>query len=427
MNSNRDMSIDLGDVALQLAKCHTLSNGVKHYSMSSDEFEVLRVSFVFGAGSIRQTKPFTASATAYLLAEGSEEMDAHKIAESLDFYGSHYDVNVDRDYTYFNICMLSKFAEQTLDIAEQILIHPIFPEHEVHTYVAKRKQRLTIEREKGETKAREEFARSLFGADHPYGISSHEDEYNNLTREDVVELYNSLYIAQNCTVVSSGKVGDRERELIERLASMIPVGEPLPAIALPEVVSRPQHIVELPTAVQSSIRIGRRLFTRTHPDFLAMQLLATTLGGYFGSRLMRSLREERGLTYGVMSAMVNFAHEGYFAVATQVNVEATQEAVELIKVEIERLRSEPIPEEELEMVRRIMVGEIMRILDGPFGVADVTIETIMCGLDNTMIEDNVRQIMSYTSEELLSIAQRHLDTEQMVYVVVGGVNGASLA
>ena len=419
---SRDISIDLNDVSLQLAECRTLSNGIKHYSLSGDEFEVLRVSFVFGAGSIRQQKPFTASATAYLMAEGSETMDAHQIAESLDFYGSHYDVNVDRDYTYFNICMLSKFAEQTLAIAEQILIHPIFPEHEVQTYCAKRKQRLTIEREKVETRAREEFARSLFGAEHPYGISSHQDEYDKLTRDDVVNVFKNLYTAQNCTVVSSGKVGDRERELIEQLAEMIPQGEALQAVDLPAIVSRPWHVVELPNAVQSSIRIGARLFTRTHPDFLAMQLLATTLGGYFGSRLMRSLREERGLTYGVMSAMVNFAHAGYFAVATQVNGEATREAIELIKTEIERLRSEPIPEDELEMVRRIMIGEIMRILDGPFGIADVTIETIMCGLDNSMIENNVERIMNYTPEELLDVAQRYLNTEDMVYVVAGSVD-----
>ncbi len=414
-------TIDLNDVSLQLAECRTLSNGVKHYTLPSDEFEVLRVSFVFSAGSIVQQKPFSASATAYLLAEGSEKMNAHQIAEALDFYGSHYDVNIDRDYTYFNLCMLSKFSAETLAIAEQIILHPTFEEHEVNSYCAKRKQRLTIEREKVETKAREEFARSLFGDKHPYGISSHQDRYDELTRDDVVDIYNRFYTAQNCIVVSSGRITEHERALIEALAEQIPTSETRPSITLPEPTTTLYSVVEQPSAVQSSIRIGCRLFTRLHPDFLAMQLLATALGGYFGSRLMRTLREERGLTYGVMSAMVNFARDGYFAVATQVDADSTAEAISLIKEQIELLRSEPMSEEELEMVRRIMVGEIMRILDGPFGVADVTIETILCGLDNTMIENNVAQIMSYTAQQLQEVAQRHLDPEKMVCVVAGRV------
>lgn len=397
-----------------------MSNGVKHYTLPSNEFEVLRVSFVFSAGPIIQTKPFTASATAYLLAEGSEKMDAHQIAESLDFYGSHYDVNIDRDYTYFNICTLSKFAQQTLEIAEQILLHPTFPEHEVSSYCAKRKQRLTIEREKVETKAREAFARALFGEKHPYGISYHQDNYDLLTRDDVVDIYNRFYTAENCIVVSSGRITDVERSLIESVASQLPTGKTITTPPLPEVVTISQLHIPQPSAVQASIRIGRRLFTRLHPDFLAMQLIATALGGYFGSRLMRTLREERGMTYGVMSAMVNFAHEGYFAVATQVDVKSSSEAIELIKEQIEILRHQPMEEDELEMVRRIMVGEIMRILDGPFGVADVTIETILCGLDNSMIEKNVESIMNYTASQLQQIAYKYLDTSTMVTVVAGG-------
>lgn len=414
-------SIDLNYVKLELAQCHILNNGVKHYTLPSNEFEVLRVSFVFGAGPIVQTKPFAASATAYLLAEGSEMMDAQQIAESLDFYGSHYDVNIDRDYTYFNVCMLSKFAKQTLAITEQILLHPTFPDHEVESYCAKRKQRLTIEREKVETKAREAFAQALFGDQHPYGISSHQDNYDQLTRDDVADIYYRYYTAENCIVVSSGHITDVEREIIERVASQLPSGDRVTKPIIPEIVTTPYTYIAQPTAVQSSIRMGRRLFTRRHPDFLGMQLLATALGGYFGSRLMRTLREERGLTYGVMSAMVNFAHDGYFAVATQVGVESSDEAIELIKEQIEILRHEPIGEDELEMVRRIMIGEIMRILDGPFGVADVTIETILCGLDNSMIEQNVISIMNYTAAELQLLAYKYLDTTQMVTVVAGGI------
>ncbi len=413
------MKIDLNDVALKGAECRVLSNGVKLYTLPSDEFEVLRVSFVFAAGSVVQNRPFTATATANLLCEGSDSMTAQQIAEKLDYYGSYFDVNVDRDYSYFSFCSLSKFVVPTLEVAEQILLHPAFPEHEIATYCKKRKQRLAIEREKVETKAREAFAKSLFGENHPYGMSFSEEEYDNLRREDLLSIYERFYTADSCFVVCSGRIGDVEMECIERLASGLRSVGREPDVEFCSAESREFHLVEQPDAVQSSIRIGRRLFTRNHPDFLGMQLLATALGGYFGSRLMQTLREERGLTYGVMSAMVNFARDGYFAIATQVGVESTREAIDLIYEQVERLRSEAMSEEELEMVRRIMVGEIMRILDGPFGVADVTIENILCGEDNGVIARNVRRIESYTPSQLQDLAMRYLNPKEMVCVVSG--------
>lgn len=415
------MNIDIKDVELRCAECRTLSNGVKLYILSSDEFEVLRVSFVFAAGSVVQHRPFAASATANMLSEGSESLTAHEIAEQLDYYGSYFDVNVDRDYTYVSFCTLSKFVVPTLDIAEQIILHPAFAEHELHTYINKRKQRLRIEREKVETKAREEFAKSLFGESHPYGVSSSETEYDTLTRADLLYIYEKFYTAKGAFVVCSGRVGEEELRRIEALAEGLRVGEEIEQEEFVEPVKRKFHLVEQAEAVQSSVRIGQRLFTRTHPDFVGMQMLATALGGYFGSRLMQSLREQRGYTYGVMSAMVNFAREGYFAIATQVGVEVTREAVELIFEEVERLREELIGEEELEMVRSIMVGEIMRILDGPFGVADVTIENILCGVDNSVIAENVRRIEAYTAEQLRDLARKYLDTSEMVCVVAGAM------
>jgi predicted Zn-dependent peptidase len=150
-----------------------------------------------------------------------------------------------------------------------------------------------------------------------------------------------------------------------------------------------------------------------------MQVLSTVLGGYFGSRLMQNLRERNGFTYGVLSAMVNFKHTGYLALATQVGTEVTEQALTEIANEIEILRTELIPEEELQLVKNIMAGEMMRILDGPFGIADVTTENILCGFDNHQIEENLQRIRQTTPDELLSLAQRYLAEEDMVTVVAG--------
>ena len=397
----RQPRITHSEVEVPAAAETLLGNGIRLYTLASEDFEVLRISFVFRAGSAVQRTPFSASATANLLAEGSPEMTAAEIAERLDYYGSWYDVNIDRDYAYVNFATLSKFFAETLAVAEHILLRPAFPEEELRTYCAKRKQRLAIDRTKVDVEAREAFARALFGPQHPYGTSYDEAEYDRLTRADVVEFHRRRYTAENCFVVCSGRIGERERQA---------------------VVTEHEAFAGHPGAVQSSLRIGRLLFPRQHPDFLGMQVVATALGGYFGSRLMRNLREEHGYTYGVVAAMVNFEREGYFAVATQVGTDVTRAALQAIYDEIERLRTEPMPAEELEIVKNMMTGEMMRILDGPFGIADVTIENILCGTDNASIGENIRRIRAMTPADVQRLAQRYLAREELVTAVAGAAD-----
>ena len=406
-------SVDMPRTERSLTK-----SGVPIYTLRSNDFEVVRFTFVFRAGTSMQHKSFTASATANMLGEGSRNMSAQQIADKLDFYGSYFDVNIDRDYSYISFCSLRKFFQPTAEVASEIILHPTFPEKELGVYCSKRKQSLTIERKKVDMQSRELFSEALFGKHHPYGISSDEALYDELTRDDIVALYNELYTADNAFIVCSGNIDAEVLDTISRIAEALPQGKcrevTFPATSTTHAMHR-----DVDNALQSSIRIGRLLFKRTHPDFVGMQVVAATLGGYFGSRLMQNLREEHGYTYGVMAAMVNFDKEGYLAIATQVAREHRDDALREIYSEIERLRTELMTEEELQMVKNVMIGEILRILDGPFGIADVSIENIMCGQDNSATEHSVAEIFAITPEKVRSLAERYLAREDLVEVVVG--------
>ena len=405
-------------VDMPRALCRTTANGVPIHTISSSDFEVVRFSFVFHAGSSLQHKPFTASTMANMLSEGSVRLTAQQISEKLDFYGSYYDVNIDRDYVYITFCSLAKFFAETCDVAEEVILHPSFPVKELTTYCNKRKQGLAIERRKLDVQSRELFAEALFGGEHPYGISASEECYDDIVREDLVALYDELYTADNCFVVCSGNISDDVYDGIERIAQGLKHGS-RSSVEIPLSNTTYRAVREVDSSLQSSIRIGRMLFPRTHPDFVGMQVVAATLGGYFGSRLMQNLREEHGYTYGVMAAMVNFDKAGYLAIATQVAREHRDDALREIYAEIERLRTELVAEDELQMVKNVMVGEILRILDGPFGIADVTIENIMCGMDNSATEESVAQILSITPEQIRDLAIRYLSREELVEVYVG--------
>ena len=409
-------------INVQQAKQHLAENGTPIYVINCPEYGVVRLSFVFHAGSVTQQSPFVASATANMLAEGTEKYSAQQIAERLDYYGSYFDINIDRDYAYITFCSLSKFFPQTAEVIKQIILHPTFPDEEVNIYRAKRKQQLTIERRKVETIAREHFAKAMFGENHPYGISYSEECYDTLSSDDIKTHFNNRYTAENCIVVCSGNITDEVLDCIKTITAGIKSGTRQGVGTFPPYTPSYEKCVQHDGAVQSSIRIGRMLFPRTHEDFIPMQVLSTVLGGYFGSRLMQNLREHNGFTYGVFSAMVNFQQAGYLAIATQVGTEVTEQALNEIAKEIEILRTELIPTEELELVKNIMAGEMMRILDGPFGIADVTTENILCGFDNSHIQHNLERIRQTTPEELLSLAQRYLKPEDLVTVVAGDFN-----
>ena len=401
------------------AKIHTAPNGTKIYAINCPEYEVVRLSFIFHAGSTTQRHPFTASATANMLAEGSERMTSQQIAEQLDYYGSYFDINIDRDYSYITFCSLSKFFEPTAEVIEQVILHPTFSENEVAIYADKRRQQLTIERRKVETIAREQFAQAIFGKDHPYGICYTENAYDSLCSENIAEHYKRRYTAENCIVVCSGSITDKVLERIISITAQLPHTAISETLELPPYHTQHNIRIQHDGALQSSIRMGRLLFTRTHEDFVPMQVLSMVLGGYFGSRLMQNLREQNGFTYGIFSAMVNFQNSGYLAIATQVGTEVTEVALEQIALEIDTLRNELVSEQELLLVKNMMAGEMMRILDGPFGIADVTTENILCGFDNSHIADNLDRIRRTTAEEIRSLAQKYLDPKDMVTVVAG--------
>lgn len=376
------------------------------------------MSFVFRAGTSWQTVPFSASATVNTLSEGTEKYSAQEIAERLDFVGSYFDANIDRDWAVLTYCSLSKFAAETFDIAEQVLLHPTFPEREMAIYCAKRKEQLAVQRSKPDHLSRELFGRSIFGADHPYGITSPAEAYDTLCRGDVEEFYRTHYTAEGCFAVLCGDLSKADIERTMAILEQLPHGEKLVAhIGAPCPVKHAK--LEVEGAVQSSLKIGLPLFARTHQDFIPMQMVATAMGGYFGSRLMQNLRERHGYTYGAYAAMINLDRSGYFVMSADVATEYTDAAIGEIISEVERFCTEPMSERELQMVKNIIFGDVMRIFDGPFGVADVAIENIQNQTDNSYTERFLRQVASATAEELQQVAAKYLLPSSLTTTIVG--------
>lgn len=394
-------------------------NGTPLYVLHNSNQGVVRVSFVFRAGTSYQSVPFSASAVVNTLTEGTEQLSGREIAERLDFVGSYYDANIDRDWAVVTFCSLSKFSPETMDIAEQVVLHPTFPEREISVYCHKRKEQLDVQRSKPDQLSRELFGQAIFGQTHPYGITSPSEEYDHLTPAILREFYESHYTAEGCFAVLCGDISSADTERVLAILGGLRRG----GTALVREIPAPDPVEyakwHFEGAVQSSIKVGVPLFPRSNPDFIPMQVVATAMGGYFGSRLMQNLRERNGLTYGAYAAMINLDRSGYFVMSAEVAGEATDRAIAEIMAEVERITTKPLHPKELSVVKKIIFGDVMRIFDGPFGVADVSIENIQNGTDNSYTENFLAQVESLTPKMLRDVAARNIDKNELTVTIVG--------
>lgn len=400
---------------------HECANGVPLYSLYAPGAEVVRLTLVFAGGSSVQSVPYSASSMLSMLAEGCEAYSSAQIAERFDFYGIFYDTSTDRDFSTITVAALRKFLPEALDLLQNMILKPLFDDRELSVHIAKKREGLIADREKPSCIAREAFAVELFGENHPYGRFFPTDDMLKITTSDLRAYHSGFLVAQKLFAVCSGAVGEKEIASIDRFLSLIPAGDQLVdrPIATPNSGGEVRRNVTRPTsekAVQSCIRMGKILFTKDHPHYVPMQLLLTVLGGYFSSRLVRNLREDKGYTYGIYSSMVAMNRCGYMAIATDVALDVTEAALAEINREIEILRTELIDEDELQMAKNTITGELMRLLDGPFGIADIAIENISSSLPADYVNEFLDIITRTTPKELRELAVEYLHSFTTVVV-----------
>jgi zinc protease len=359
--------------------------------------------------------------TSAMLNEGTTVRSAQEIARSLEFYGAYLNLACDKDTAELSVYTLNKHLVPVLDVVEDILKNSVFPKNELVTFVLKAKQHFMVESTKVRTLAIRKFAKELFGENHPYGTNPQLADYDSLTRRQLLTYFSRLYDIRKARIVLAGKVTPAlMTELEKRFGQGTKARKAKPVIKIIDSGQAGQvHVVEKADAVQSAIRIGKVLFNKMHDDFIGMQILNKVLGGYFGSRLMANIREDKGYTYGIGSMMISLRNAGYFGVSTEVRAEVTRDAVKEIMFEIGRLRDELIPEEELALVKNYILGELLRAFDGPFALADSFRAMMEYGLDYDYYSKLVENVKQISPADLRNLAGKYLQENSLITVVAG--------
>lgn len=400
----------------------TLTNGIPVYTVDAGSQELTRIEFIFRAGMFYQDSPLLAMAANNLIENGTTKYSANQISDGIDFYGSFFETSCGQDYASIALFSLNKHLENTLVFVEDVLKDAVYPKEEVSTYLINKKQKFLVNSQKVDAVARRVFSELLFGKTHPYGLEVKAEHYDTVKREDIVSFFKKHYHYANCTIIAAGKLPKNLRAILNRHLGEEKWGSGS-TVSKTEVkadmVNKREHYVEKADAVQSAIRVGRRLFNKTHADYFKFQVLNTILGGYFGSRLMANIREDKGYTYGIGSGFSSLVYDGFFYISTEVGSDVTNDALKEIYKEIEKLQTDLVSEEELETVRNYILGQFLRSVEGPLALADKFRGIWEFGLGYDYYRGYFEAVKSVTPHELRDLAIKYLKKADLIELVVG--------
>ncbi|HTA28456.1 MAG TPA: pitrilysin family protein [Bacteroidia bacterium] len=406
------------------ATSHSLPNGVPVYYVNAGTQDVIKIEVIFRAGSREQDVPLVAGSTNSMLEEGTKKHTAEEIASLLDYYGSFLETSVQQDYASVTIYTLGKHIDKALPILEELIKEPSFPQNELEIYLHNNKQRFLVDEQKERVVAAKNFPSLLFGDTQPYGHKTRLEEYDGVKKEHLEAFHKKYYTPGNCAIIASGRVDEKLLNKIGDYFGKDTVGvqnfEPLRNY-VPHSAKEKVNFIPSPKkdSVQSAIRMGRVMFLKTHADAIPFQILNTILGGYFGSRLMSNIREDKGYTYGISSSVIFLQHAGYFNIGSEVGSAVCEAAVIEIYKELERLCNEPVPADELQLVKNYLRGNFMRSMDGPFALADRFKHIWLHNMDYSYYEKYVNALSTITAKELMEMANKYLQKESIYELVVG--------
>jgi len=384
------------------------------------------IRLTFDAGAARDgERSGLARLTSEGLSLGTEAMDADMLAERFESVGAQFSTSSARDMGIVSLRTLTEpdWMAEAIDVLTELLAAPAFPEDGLAREQRRMLQALQRERQEPGSVATRRLYQLMYG-DHPYANapSGHEDSIPTLTRDEVQAFFREFYTAGNVVLALTGAISREEAEaLAERVAAALPEGGRAPALPpVPPLAGPVTERIAFPSE-QAHIYIGAPALRRDDPDFYPLTVGNHALGGGgFTSRLFREVRTERGLAYSVFSSVQPMAVEGPFLIGMQTGTDQIEEALQVLREELERLHREGVDVGEMEASQANITGGFpLRLASN----RDIVQNLGMMGfydLPLDYLSAHNERIESVTAEEVNAAIQRRIDPGAMVTVVVGG-------
>lgn len=410
------------DFRLLPLETHTLNNGLTLYAVRDHIEPVFQLEWVFQAGSWFEPAFGVAMATLGLLKSGTPNKTSFQINEFIEQRGATLKAGAGPDWASVQLSGLTRHLPELLPLVMELITETIYPQHELDLYIQNAKERLRVQLKKGDFIANRKIDEYLFGLQHPYGRYMQADNFDALHRETLIAYRQQFLSAANARLFLAGQCSDADIQAINQAVGQQhwggstaieqPVHPVLPA------TEKKYRITNDENSVQGAIRMAAPFPEKTHPDFTPMIVLNTLLGGYFGSRLMSNIREEKGYTYGIHSYLYNNRHLGALLITTEAGKDVSEACVSEIYKEMALLRDTPVDAEELDLVKNYLLGSIMGDLDGSFQNIQRWKNLILNGFTEERFYNNIRIYKTIDAQELQRLANEYLVAERFYELIV---------
>jgi zinc protease len=409
------------DLRLKPYEKYTLDNGVEVYAVNAGAEEVLQVEWVFFAGNWYEEQNLIAATTNYLLKNGTHKRTAYSINEHFEYYGSYLNRSCYNETAVLNLHCLTKHLDELLPVIQEILTDSIFSEDELQLYKQTSKERLEVNLKKCEFVANRLIDTYLFGDQHPYGRFTSAAAFDAVHRQQLIDYFQQYYLNGKCIIFVSGKLSSNLIPSLNKYFGHLPFSTKTNKEKQHELhpfQEKRFRVINDPNGVQGAVRLATQFPNRHHPDFMKVQVLNNIFGGFFGSRLMSNIREDKGYTYGIHSYLQNHIHQSAWVISTEAGRDVCEATVKEVYNEMQELREEPVDDEELLLVRNYMMGTILGELDGPFHIMGKWKNIILNKLPDTFFYDSINTIKTISAEELMALANKYLQPEKFYELVV---------
>lgn len=409
------------DIKLKPYESFKLDNGTPVYTINAGAEEVVMVEWVFYAGNWYEDKNIVAATTNHLLKNGTKQKKAFAINEFFEFHGAFLSRSCFNETATITLHCLNKHLGKLLPVVTELITEAIFPEDELAIYKQNQKQRLEVNLKKCDFVANRLIDEYIYGIHHPYGKYTLASDFDNIEQKDLIDFYQKYYTRGKCLVFVAGKLPANTQELLNKELGQLPFNEngfDLKTIQQIPAATKKYRINNDPDSVQAAIRIGRPFPNRHHPDFPKAQVLNNLFGGFFGSRLMSNIREDKGYTYGIHSFLQNHIHDTAWVISTEAGRDVAEATITEVYKEMALLRDELIDTEELDLVRNYMIGSLLGDLDGPFQIIARWKNYILNNLDANYFYQSLETVRTVSAEELQALANKYLQPDEFYELMV---------
>lgn len=409
-----------GHLELPPERVYTTAGGARLHVMSDSSCPMARICVMARGGKIETTRPALASTAATVLPEGSKRYDVDRTADIIDFHGASMAGRSSDHHTRLDITSLSRYMGELLPLLEAVLREPDFPELRLESVKSMLAAQCAYNRSRVDDIAERNAMTLIAGRHNPHSTALLPKDFADITKEQTLDHLHSIMCRNNIDIFMSGGISDELERKVEQMADNLPQGCSTAIDIMPFEAEEPQTVnIEVEGAEQCAVEAMIPAVPRSHPDYIPLRLAVTAMGGFFGSRLMQNIREDKGLTYGISASLCGIREGSYVDISAQCAPHYTEKLLDELRAELVKMATVPLSDDEMLRMRLYEQTRLASVLDNAIATGDHYITAMITGMPTGYFALQEKITSAITPEQIADVSARYLLPDNLRIAIAG--------